>query len=31
LVRLRISDPTLGGRVLGWQRALLAEVTDGAG
>ncbi len=31
LVRLRVSDPALSGRVLGWQRALLAEVTDGAG
>lgn len=31
LVRLRVSDPDLSGRVLGWQRALLAEVTDGAG
>ncbi len=31
LVRLRVSDPGLSGRVLGWQRALLAEVTDGAG
>lgn len=31
LVRLRVSDPELAGRVLGWQRALLAEVTDGAG
>lgn len=31
LVRLRVSDPVLAGRVLGWQRALLAEVTDGAG
>lgn len=31
LVRLRVSDPQLAGRVLGWQRALLAEVTDGAG
>lgn len=31
LVRLRSSDPELAGRVLGWQRALLAEVTDGAG
>lgn len=31
LVRLRVSDPALAGRVLGWQRALLAEVTDGAG
>lgn len=31
LVRLRVSDPELAGRVLGWQRALLAEVSDGAG
>ncbi len=31
LVRLRVSDPDLAGRVLGWQRALLAEVSDGAG
>lgn len=31
LVRLRRSDPVLAGRVLGWQRALLAEVSDGAG
>ena len=31
LVRLRVSDPVLAGRVLGWQRALLAEVSDGAG
>lgn len=31
LVRLRVSDPALSGRVLGWQRALLAEITDGAG
>ena len=31
LVRLRVSDPVLSGRALGWQRALLAEVTGGAG
>ena len=31
VVRLRVSDPDLSGRVLGWQRALLAQVTDGAG
>lgn len=31
LVRIRSSDPDLAGRVLGWQRALLAEVTHGAG
>lgn len=31
LVRLRVSDPELGGRVLGWQRALLAEVAGDAG
>ena len=31
LVRVRVSDPALSGRVRGWQRALLAEVTGGAG
>lgn len=31
LLRLRVSDPALSGRVLGWQRALLAQVSDGAG
>lgn len=31
VVRVRVSDPELAGRVLGWQRALLAEVTHGAG
>lgn len=30
-VRLRVSDPGLAGRVHGWQLALLAEVTHGAG
>lgn len=31
LVRLRVSGSELAGRVIGWQRALLAEVSRGAG